>query len=100
MHLRAKTNPTGEFSLFLPDGSYSLLAEPEHSLVFSYTKSLIESFSLAGGMPRPHNLGPIPLTQPRILGLVEDLMGNPVETSVNLWNDAGTYWDWDDTYWF
>ncbi len=99
-YIRATTNPAGQFSLFLPDGDYDLVAEPKHSLVFSYTKSLVEEFSLTSTTPRPYGLAPIPLVYPRILGIVEDLMGHEIETRVNLWNDAGTYWDEDETFWF
>jgi hypothetical protein len=96
--LWATTNPTGEFSLFLPDGSYVLLAQPMHDLVFDYTQSMLRPFTLTASISRPHSLGYIPLTYPRVWGMVVDWGGNPVSTWVNLWNDDGSYWDGDDTY--
>jgi hypothetical protein len=96
--LWATTNPTGEFSLFLPDGPYVLLAKPMHDLVFNYTKSMLRPFTLTASISRPHSLGDIPLTYPRVWGTVVDGGGNPVSTWVNLWSDDGNYWDGDDTY--
>jgi len=96
----ATTNPTGEFSLFLPDGEYELLAKPMHDLVFLYTKSDLVTFTLSPAVTRPHGLGYIPLTYPRVWGIVVDWEGNPVETWVNLWSDDGSYDDGDGTYWY
>ena len=96
----ATTNPTGEFSLSLPDGEYELLAEPMHDLVFLYTKSDLVPFALSPTVTRPHGLGYIPLTYPRIWGTVVDWEDNPVETWVDLWSEDRDYWDGDDTYWY
>jgi hypothetical protein len=96
--LWATTNPTGEFSIFLPDGPYVLLAKPMHDLVFDYTKSMLRPFTLTANTSRPHDLGDIPLTYPRVWGTVVDGGGNPVSTWINLWSDDGNYWDGDDTY--
>jgi hypothetical protein len=96
----ATTNPTGEFSLFLPDGDFVLQAQPMHDLVFRYTKSEPVGFTLSPAISRPHGLGYIPLTYPRVWGTVLDRYENPVETWVNVWSDDGNYWDGDDTYWY
>jgi hypothetical protein len=96
----ATTNPTGEFSLSLPDGDYKLVAKPLHNLVFEYTKSDVQPFSLTPAVSRPHSLGYIPLTYPRVWGIVVDWEGNPIPTWVDLWNEDGSYWDGDDTYWY
>jgi hypothetical protein len=96
----ATTNPTGEFSLFLPDGDFVLLAEPMHDLVFTYTKSGPVPFTLSPAISRPLGLGYIPLTYPRVWGTVLDQYDNPVETWVNVWSKDGTYWDGDDTTWY
>ncbi|MCP4543629.1 MAG: hypothetical protein GY832_41480 [Chloroflexi bacterium] len=95
----ATTNPTGEFSLFLPDDEYHLIAKPLNNLAFDYTKSDPHVFSLTPAVTRPHGLGHILLTYPRVWGIVVDWEGNPVPTWVDLWNDDGSYWDGDDTYW-
>jgi len=98
--LWATTNVTGEFSLALPPGNYDLLAYPMHNLVFRYTKSLLEQFTLLNITPQPRDLGYISLTYPRIVGTVVDPDENRISTWVNLWSNNTDYGDGDETFWY
>ncbi len=96
--LWAVTNVTGEFGLALPPDDYELLARPLHSLENQYTKSSLRQFTAPMPGDPPLDLGYIRLTYPRVVGWVLDPMGNRVATSVNVWSDDGSYYDWDDTH--
>ncbi|MBN1890982.1 MAG: carboxypeptidase regulatory-like domain-containing protein [Thermoflexales bacterium] len=91
------TNLNGEFSLALGNDGYQLLAYPEWSTVFSYTKSMPVPFALTSSAVRPLDLGEVWLTYPRLVGVVVDGQDRPVSTNVKVWKDDYSYEDWDDT---
>ncbi|MBN1179111.1 MAG: carboxypeptidase regulatory-like domain-containing protein, partial [Anaerolineae bacterium] len=92
------TNISGEFSLALAPGkTYILHGLPAGQLIMTYTKSLPNGFALtSSGI----SLGSVRLTYPRTRGVVLDPHGSPYATPVQVWNEAGTYWEEEPVLWY